>query len=347
LILARSAKGFNLPALCLGLAAFLCFSVGCAQEKTTLPMVTDEVQTDPYTNGITSAPNGAICFTQGYLTQRKSIGCLKDGQITTYAVVGATEIAAADDGNLWFTSGFYHFSGVVSGEPRYIGRITPKGKVSYYPLPALDAGAAGIVAGPLKSMWFGEEHANKIARIDHGGRIYEYPLPHKDSHPNAIATDHTGNIWFTESFRNTIGRISANGRLAEFAVSNNPRAKRMSFGGIAYGTDGKIWFTELSADRIGSLAEDGVVREYQLARKSRPDGIVFGPDGNMWFVEWGASKIGRITATGKVDEFATPNADALPTRIVVGPDKNLWFTEEDATHFLFFARGAIGKITLH
>jgi virginiamycin B lyase len=67
----------------------------------------------------------------------------------------------------------------------------------------------------------------------------------------------------------------------------------------------------------------------------------------MWFVEWGASKIGRITATGKIDEFATPSADALPTHIVVGPDKNLWFTEERATKFLFLARGAIGKVTLH
>jgi virginiamycin B lyase len=205
-------------------------------------MVTDKVSTDPYTTGI--APNGTIWFTQGYLTPRKSVGCLLDGHVTTYDVVGATEIAVGDDGNLWFTSGYYHFSGVISGDPRYIGRITPKGKVSYYPLPALDAGAAGIVAGPLKSMWFGEENANKIARIDYKGRIHEYLLPHKGSHPNAIATDHAGNIWFMVSFRNNIGRMSANGSIREFPVSKNPRAGGISFGGIAYGTDGKMWFTD-------------------------------------------------------------------------------------------------------
>jgi hypothetical protein len=65
------------------------------------------------------------------------------------------EITAGPDGNMWFT------------EPglNRIGRITPRGRISQYPLPSADSQPAGIAAGPDGNLWFTESQANKIGRI--------------------------------------------------------------------------------------------------------------------------------------------------------------------------------------
>jgi streptogramin lyase len=61
------------------------------------------------------------------------------------------DITAGPDGNLWFTDG--------AGE---IGRITPSGAITAFPVPD---GAWGITAGPDGNLWFTEEGGGKIGRI--------------------------------------------------------------------------------------------------------------------------------------------------------------------------------------
>ncbi len=64
-------------------------------------------------------------------------------------------IAARPDENLWFTE----FAG------NRIGRITPGGAVTEFPLPSPGSGPAEIAAGPDDNLWFTEQLGNKIGRI--------------------------------------------------------------------------------------------------------------------------------------------------------------------------------------
>jgi virginiamycin B lyase len=246
-------------------------------------------------------------------------------------------IAAGPDGNMWFT-GY-----------GAIGRITPAGAITEYPLPH-GSGPKGIAAGPDGSMWFTEvtEGYGKIGRITPTGVITEYPLPTKNW-PEGIAAGPDGNLWFTESGK--IGRITPDGVITEYPLPDGSSPPYR----IAAGPDGNLWFTEgygysdRSAGRIGRITPAGVITEYPLPNpKSVPRGIATGPDGNLWFTEaaWrmvpdrapvaSGSAIGRITPAGVITEYPLPNPKSAPEGIAAGPDGNLWFTE---------GASAIGRIT--
>lgn len=58
------------------------------------------------------------------------------------------------DGNLWFTL-----------NPGALGRITPNGAITLYPLPRTDARPMNIVAAPGNALWFTEMSANAIGQV--------------------------------------------------------------------------------------------------------------------------------------------------------------------------------------
>jgi len=109
-------------------------------------------------------------------------------------------IAAGPDGNLWFTE---HYPN--------IGRITPTGAITDFPLPRAvvppSHAARGITAGPDGNLWFAEP-ANGIGRITTAGVVTEFPVPTANSEPSAITAGPDGNVWFTELTGNRIGRIT-------------------------------------------------------------------------------------------------------------------------------------------
>jgi streptogramin lyase len=81
------------------------------------------------------------------------------GTITEFAIASGAQpsaIAAGPDGNLWFTE---------PGPFNAVGRCTPSGGISEYPLPSANAEPAGITAGPDGNMWFSEEFVGKIGRL--------------------------------------------------------------------------------------------------------------------------------------------------------------------------------------
>ena len=117
---------------------------------------------------------------------------------STSSVVG--EIARGPDGNVWFT------------EPDAIGRITPSGVITEFPLPTPASGSAGIAAGPDGALWFTESNPGRIGRITTAGEISELILPapgaNPSPHPQGIAAGPDGAIWFTEPGSNKIGRLA-------------------------------------------------------------------------------------------------------------------------------------------
>ena len=232
---------------------------------------------------------------------------------TEAARTGPIGITGGPDGNVWFTK--------QSG----IGRVTPTGTVTIFPVPN-SGDSGGIVKGPDGKLWFTEPLKNKVTSITQAAEFEEYSIPTTDSGPFAIAVGPDENLWFTEAAAagNKIGRITPAGVISEYAI---PTAGSNSQGVIA-GPDGNIWFTELDGRRIGRVTPTGTVTEFPIPSGAGPGSIAAGKDGNLWFVEAGsANSIGRVTPAGSVAEYPVPTSGSDPSGITLGPDGNIWFTE--------------------
>src|SRR6266852_24837 len=213
-------------------------------------------------------------------------GTIKEFPIPTKsAPIGIT---AGPDGNLWFTE-------ITQGAGE-IGRITPSGRFTVFPVPTASSMPEGITAGPDGALWF-TGAVGKIGRSTTAGAITEFRIKTKSSLPLGIAAGPDGNLWFAELHGNKIGRITPAGVITEFhliaicvfSVGCGPD-------GITAGSDGNLWFTEFDGNAIGRITPSGSFSTFGIpTAKSRPEGITAGPDGNVWFVEENASKIGRIT----------------------------------------------------
>jgi hypothetical protein len=131
-------------------------------------------------------------------------------------VVPYGNLTAGPDGNLWFRE---YFSGSsapgfpASGYPPggEIGRITPAGAVTEFPL-AAGAGPQGdLTVGPDGNLWFpvDSELSGEIGRITPAGVIAEFPLPAGDGPQGDLTVGPDGNLWFADDSAgySAIGRI--------------------------------------------------------------------------------------------------------------------------------------------
>jgi streptogramin lyase len=144
-------------------------------------------------SGITSGPDGNLWFNT---TSDEDGGVIDDiGQLTpsgvvtefpvpaaanlkfvAVALVGGFGITSGPDGNLWFTE----------PDGNDIGRITPSGTITEFPVPTATCFLGDIVAGPDGNLWFTEQDGNKIGRITPSGTITEFPVPTSNSVPAGI-----------------------------------------------------------------------------------------------------------------------------------------------------------------
>src|SRR5260370_1292216 len=165
------------------------------------------------------------------------------------------DITAGPDGAVWFTEiipNAQNGNVTITGK---IGRITPAGHISEFPLPS-NSYANDITAGPDGAIWFTEIIPNlqsltfvgKIGRITPAGQISEFPVPTR-SNLLGITAGPDGNLWFTELQSGKIGRITPTGTISEFPLPTSESTSAF----ITTGPDGAIWFTERSS-KIGRLA---------------------------------------------------------------------------------------------
>jgi streptogramin lyase len=242
-----------------------------------------------------------------------------------------TRIVAARDGNLWFTE----------QNASKIGRITPSGSITEFPVASSPAGPLGIAASADGLLWFTKNINSRVARFTLSGAEFDLAGPWQPSpsrSPLDIVVGPDGMLWFAESANpGFVARFDPN--LMNALEVPTPTANSFPFG-IAVGSDGKLWFTEAGANKIGKITTAGAISEEPTTlptASSGPRGIAAGPDGNLWFTELNGNKIGRITPAGTVTEFSVPTLGSQPASIVAGPDGNLWFTESNANQ--------IGRIT--
>lgn len=252
-----------------------------------------------------------------------AVGAETTTSVSLAPAARALSMTAGPDGNLWF-SGFRYFGDIYDE----IGRVTPSGQVTEFPLPTRiprETGIPAIVTGPDNNLWFTEKGASKIGRITTSGQITEFSLPSGDRQPAGIAAGPDGNLWFTEEAGNKIGRISTSGTIAEFSLPSGSGPA-----GIAAGPDGNMWFTERNTSKIGRITTGGQITEFALPDGSnQPNAITTGPDGNLWFTEARPGQIGRVTPTGVITHFPIPVKTGTGA-IAAGPAGDVWFTAGSA-----------------
>jgi len=304
-----------------------------------LPCVRHVYPTKHSPFAISKGPDGNLWFTQSYSTSKGQVGRMTTrGAITEFNIaLPCIDITRGPDGNLWYTKGLL--------DQGSIGRITPAGTRTDFPLHHARTEPFGITSGADGDLWvtatsytcgrFGcFPNRAVVIRMTTDGTTKPYPLPNKSSSPAGITQGAHGSMWFTESGAGEIGEITQDGTVVEYPISSPSSSPQ----GITYGSDGNIWFTESGADMIGRITPSGTVTEFPVPTAgAQPMGITSGGDGNVWFTEYAANQIGEITPSGVITEFPDPVAGS-PYGITVGPNGNLWFTSANAPFVGEFVR---------
>ncbi len=283
---------------------------------------------------VTTGPGGNLWFTE---LDRDQIGVMApDGRVIAeygssvidpFNGQGFGGITLGPDGNIWFTD---------NGNNRNtsIGRITPSGVITKFPIPTSRSGVSNITSGGSdRSIWFTETAAGKIGRIN--------------VDQARLASDGS-----------TIGMV-------EFAANRGPGNPCSVLGGtpaasangpldLVRGSDGNIWFTQNLSGCIGRITSSGALTEFKIPTRRNsagaeifigPNSITAGPGGKLYFTENGDARIGSITTAGAIEEFAFTGAvlpcgrgtspidarGAYGLDIAAGADGNLWFTSNSGS----------------
>src|SRR5262249_51637899 len=104
-------------------------------------------------------------------------------------------IRAGSDGNLWFTEGTTDYISAA------IGRITPSGTISEFPV-AGAGGIAALTAGRDGNIWFTDNYPNRLGRITPAGNTREFDITIDDGGgigPRLIVTGSACDLWFVDS----------------------------------------------------------------------------------------------------------------------------------------------------
>ncbi|GAA0707333.1 virginiamycin B lyase family protein [Dokdonella soli] len=198
---------------CAGCDPHTPFFAGTVGKITTSGVIT-EFAVPTYSSspdGIATGPDGNAWFTErwsGNIGRVTPAGGIAEFPVNDYGYL--TSITNGPDGNLWFTKTYFLCANPAapgcSPPNSPIGRITPGGVVTEFPLPG-NGGLIGIANGPDGNLWF-TDSAGRIGRATPVGVITEYSIPTANSAPSGITAGPDGNVWFTESTGNKIGKIS-------------------------------------------------------------------------------------------------------------------------------------------
>jgi streptogramin lyase len=276
-------------------------------------------------NTVAMGPGGNVWFTygQGYGLKRSSgvARMTPTGRVTLFpAKLGANEQAGTfsviegPDGALWFTlersvPAPVGWEGEMLGGA--VGRITPTGVMTIFPLPTTLAPSAripckgtfsfcyageatsprGLAVGPEGDVW-AAGGLDSIWRITPSGEITTFHTPTPSSWPDGIAFGPNGWLWFTETTMNqflrppgAVGHITPSGTIGELRGIHAKAAGHRVTAGLVFGPGGALWVG--GQGFIDKVSSDGRIATYPVA------GDLFDgtrdAQGNAWF---GASGYG-------------------------------------------------------
>lgn len=240
-----------------------------------------------------------------------------------------------------------------------VGRISPKGKITFYKLPSVSScnvypsAPNGIVEGPDGAMWFTTQnpgdtlcygfYATAIGRITANGtmKLY-YTSPKNTGHgysPSGyITAGADGALYFPSSDPSShlvVGRVTTGGSIS-FSGEVTCKSSVLctpNTAGIVEGPDGKIWISEYY---------DGVVIRYSggsegfsvfqvpgdTGGNSNPYGprsLTSGPDGALWFATYTADDLGRVSKNGSIKLESLSASGFAHFGGIATRSKSLWF----------------------
>lgn len=254
-----------------------------------------------------------------------------NGDITNRFSVTAYDenfVTRGPDGNIWFTESNLSYG------PGFIGRLTPSGALTEFPLPSPFSRPYAIAAGGDGNVWFTED-ASAIGRITPQGVITEFAIPTQQPLVDAIALGPDGNVWFTESRTDKVARIDPQGHITEFDLPSGAGPE-----GLVTGPDHNLWIVESGSNNIATFnVSTHALTEFPIPTpNSEAEYIAVGPDGNLYFTEadffnyalnQSQGIIGRMSTSGAMLEIPIPNSSRdEPWGITAGPDGKIWFVEQ-------------------
>jgi virginiamycin B lyase len=267
-----------------------------------------------------------------------------DGVLTRFPAPFPSEdvpdAALAADGSLWFD--------IVTGDlVANLGRMTPDGEVTLFPIPS--GAKASRLHARGNEIWF--TAGENIGRVGADGSIVEIGV-------GAATGDITGgpndSVWFTEPGANRIGRLAADGTVAHFDVPTLDSG----LGAVALGPDASIWFTETNTGKIGRIDGSGAILEHDVVvAPATIHELTAGPDGRLWFTvrtgEPRHAQVGSISTCGNVALVDLPSVsdsvdfrppvDVAPVPYgIAGGNDEIWLTARLEP----FETGAILRVDL-
>jgi len=177
----------------------------------------------------------------------------------------ALSITAGGDGNLWFTE----------SQVSRIGRITPAGTITEFPLPAgysvTNPWTHTITKGPDGNVWF-TVSPDAVGRIASDGTVTMFPQP-AGSAPDDITGGPDGNVWFSTSAG--ISKITPSGSVTSFPLPD------LAYGCLTAGADGNLWVV-VNAQLLAKVTVNGAVTEYAVPNVVQRSAIATGFDADLW-----------------------------------------------------------------
>ncbi len=160
----------------------------------------------------------------------------------SYRETGNSSIVEGHEGDVWFTEYF----------PGAIGRMSPTGELTEFPLRA-GSRPASITIDGAGNFWFTDTEGSRVGRITPTGSITEFRLP-QPVRPGQIAAGADGRLWFTEQVAysesvgiGNLGRISPSGRFTQVELPDRESEPQ----DVIAGSDGDIWYTAIGERSCG------------------------------------------------------------------------------------------------
>lgn len=240
-------------------------------------------------------------------------------------------------GDVWF----------VDGYENAIGRISPRGKIKFYPLPSdpscniYPSFPNGITEGPDGAMWFTTQNSGDIfcsgfetpavGRVTNSGKITLYYTGTTGTeHPYApsgyITTGADGALYFPSAdpySKLVIGRITTGGAFSfsEEAICPSSIACTPNTDGIAKDRSGDLWVSDYydgvmirytgGSDGVGVFGVPGDTGGNENA--IGPRRVTTGPDGAVWFATYTAPKLGRVASDGSIKFYSLSLPPSSPS----------------------------------
>jgi len=296
---------------------------------------------------------GGLALSVGTAALAAPVGTLKQFRVPT-ANSQPRSITNGSDGNRWFTEGTEFISAHAK-----IGRITPAGAVTEFPVECNFCIITDIAQGPGDTLYFTSNDPSLGSINTAGQQLPSVPLPNSSAlggnlavhgndvwitdfnndslwrynitsgqftqfpvpEPADVAVDSLGRVWFTAPLIGAIGQLDpATGTVTSTAAGGLiPRE-------LAVATDGQIWFTaRFTPQGVGRLDPNtNVVTTFPLTAVG-PEGIAASPDGSLWFTQTTKGNIANINNAGVITEGRTVK-DSQPFGITVAPNGDPWYT---------------------